>query len=143
MRQLQFAPEIPFALQAGPSIGVCSIRHEVRARVDEGRAWLAPLRFGGATFLLAGRRPSRLFLALPHADIEADHSVLIARAHHGDIAIEVILALNDLLRTLRDVRAVSKRKVVGELLLDSDLRASGGGVGLSGQPLRVNFYPAD
>jgi hypothetical protein len=41
-----------------------------------------------------------LFLALPDADIEADHAVLIARAHHRNISIDVVFALNDLLGTL-------------------------------------------
>src|SRR5579864_8333429 len=85
----------------------------------------------------------RLFLALPYADIEADHSVLIARAHHGDIAIEIIFALNDLLRTLRDVCAVGQRKIVGELLLDGHLRAPRGRIGFRGQPLGIDLDPAD
>jgi len=41
-----------------------------------------------------------LFLAAANAHIEADHAVLITRAHNGDVAVDVILALNDLLRTL-------------------------------------------
>lgn len=41
-----------------------------------------------------------LFLALPNADIEADHAVLIARSHHRNVAIDVVFALNNLLRTL-------------------------------------------
>jgi hypothetical protein len=38
-----------------------------------------------------------LFLAPPNADIEADHAVLIAGTDNGDIAIDVVFALNDLL----------------------------------------------
>jgi hypothetical protein len=41
--------------------------------------------------------PSILFLPPPHADIKADHTVLIARAQHRYVAIDVVLALDDLL----------------------------------------------
>jgi hypothetical protein len=38
-----------------------------------------------------------LFLPAAHAHIEADHPVLIARAQHRYVAIDVVLALDDLL----------------------------------------------
>src|ERR1700736_5535698 len=141
MPQSRVADGIQFALQVSPNIGACSIGHAVRARGDEGRAWKAPI--GGATFLPAGRLPSRLFLALSHADIEADHAVLIARAHHRNVALDVVLALNNLLRTLRDVGAVSERNIIGELLLNRNLRAPRRGVRFGRQALRIDFDPAD
>src|ERR1035438_2557949 len=92
-----------------------------------------------------GNLPVRtiLFLALSNADVEADHAVLIARAHHRNVAIDVVFALNDLLRTLRYVRAVSKRNVISELLFDGDLWAPRRGVGLRGQPLWIDLDAAD
>src|SRR3984885_10034201 len=92
-----------------------------------------------------GNLPVRiiLFLALSNADVEADHAVLIPRAHHRNVAIDVVFALNDLLRTLRHVRAVSKRNVIGELLLDGDLWALRCGVGFRGQPLWIDLDAAD
>src|SRR5579872_6251671 len=84
-----------------------------------------------------------LFLALSNADIKADYAVLIARAHHRNITIHVVFALNDLLRTLRDVGAVGERKVIGELLFDGDLRASRCGIGFRSQPLRIDLDAAD
>src|ERR1019366_308555 len=84
-----------------------------------------------------------LFLALSNADIEAHHAVLIARAHHRNIAIDVVFALNDLLRTLRNVGAVSERDIIGELLLDGDLRTPRRGIGFRSQPLRIDLDPAD
>src|SRR5580693_474124 len=36
-----------------------------------------------------------LFLPPPHAHIKADHSVLVARAQHRYVAIDVVLALDD------------------------------------------------
>src|ERR1035438_9213305 len=74
-----------------------------------------------------------LFLAAPNADIETDHAVLIARAHNRNIAVDVILALNNLLRTLRNVGAVGESNVIGELLLDGDLRAPRRGIRFGGQ----------
>src|SRR5258708_4157385 len=50
--------------------------------------------------------PLMLFLPPADAHIEADHTVLVARAYRRNIAIEIVFALNDLLRTLRDVGAV-------------------------------------
>src|SRR5580692_8163861 len=38
-----------------------------------------------------------LFLPPPHAHIKADHPILIARAQHRYVAIDVVLALDDLL----------------------------------------------
>src|ERR1035437_9589896 len=92
-----------------------------------------------------GNLPVRtiLFLALSNADIEAHHAVLIARAHHRNIAIDVVFALNDLLRTLRNVGAVSERDIIGELLLDGDLRTPRRGIGFRSQPLRIDLDPAD
>src|ERR1700728_1543063 len=92
-----------------------------------------------------GNLPVRiiLFLWLSNADVEADHTVLISRAHHRNVAIDVVFALNDLLRTLGHVRAVSKRNVIGELLLDGDLWAPRCGVGFRGQPLWIDLDAAD
>jgi len=61
-----------------------------------------------------------LFLASSNANIEADHAVLVARPHNRDIGIDVVFALNNLLRTLRDVGAVTEGDVIGKLLLDGD-----------------------
>src|SRR5579864_1317 len=38
-----------------------------------------------------------LFLPPPHAHVKADHTVLIARAQHRYVAIDVVLSLDDLL----------------------------------------------
>src|SRR5271157_89391 len=86
---------------------------------------------------------SILFLAAANAYIKADHAVLIARAHRGNIAGEKVLALDDLLRTLRDVGAVGQREIVGKLLLDRDLRPARGGIGLRVQALRIDLDAAD
>src|ERR1700749_666299 len=91
------------------------------------------------------RRPAGtiLFLALANADIEADHAVLIARAHHRNVAVDVVFALDDLLRTLRNIGAVSERNVVRKLLLDGYLRAARRGIGFGGQALGIDFDAAD
>ncbi len=70
-------------------------------------------------------KASDLLPAPANLNVKADHPVLIARAHHGDVAVDVVLALNDLLGALRNVGAICERNVVGELLLDRDLGASG------------------
>jgi hypothetical protein len=44
--------------------------------------------------------PSELLLATADAQIETYHSVLVAGADEGNVAIEIVLSLNDLLRTL-------------------------------------------
>ena len=35
-------------------------------------------------------------LALPNADVEAHYAVLVASAHHGNIPVDVVFALNNL-----------------------------------------------
>src|SRR5262249_52140785 len=67
---------------------------------------------------------SRLFLALADLHVEADHAVLIAQRNHRDVSRDVVLRLDNLLRCLRNVSAVSKRQVVCYLLLDGHLRAA-------------------
>src|SRR5438552_12057389 len=88
-------------------------------------------------------RHNILFLLAADADVEADDTVLVAGADHGNVPRKEVLPLNDLLRALRDIGAVGERDVVGELLLDGDLRTAGGGVGLGGQALRVDLDAAD
>src|ERR1700757_4800617 len=83
-----------------------------------------------------------LFLAAPDTHIEADHAVLIARAHNRNAPVDEILAFNNLFRALRDVGAVGESKVVCELLLDRDLRPARRGVGFGGQSLRIDLDPA-
>ena len=46
------------------------------------------------------RSAMRLFLSPADAQVEADHAVLVAQANDGDIAGDVVLHLNDLLRGL-------------------------------------------
>ena len=48
-----------------------------------------------------------LFLALPNTHVEAHNAVLVSQSQDRDVSIDVVLALDDLLRTLRDVRAVT------------------------------------
>ena len=86
---------------------------------------------------------SQLFLTASHADIETDHAILIARAHNRDIAIDIVFALDDLLRALRHVGAVTERNIVGELLLDGDLRSPRGRVGFGRQALGIDLDSAD
>src|SRR5579872_5897176 len=84
-----------------------------------------------------------LFLAPPQLHVEADHAVLVASAYDRKIPVDVVLALDDLLRALRYVGAVGQREVVGELLLDGHLRTPSCRVRLGGQRLRVNLDSAD
>lgn len=93
----------------------------------------------------AGAFPTQniLFLAPTDAHIEADHAILVSRADHRDIAREIVLSPDDLLRTLRDIGAIAEREVVGELLLDGDLRSASGWVGFGGESLRVDLDAAD
>src|ERR1700689_236108 len=84
-----------------------------------------------------------LFSAVAHAHVEADYAVLIAVAHDRDVAVDVVFALDDLLRTLRDVGAVAERDVIGELLFDGDLGTFRRGVGFRGQALRIDLDAAD
>jgi len=84
-----------------------------------------------------------LFPAPAETHIKAHHSILVPRAHHGEIAIHIVLALDNLLRTLRDIRAVGQSHVVGKLLLDRDLGTACGGVGFGRQTLRINLNAAD
>jgi hypothetical protein len=72
-------------------------------------------------------------------EVEADYAVLIAGADDGKVAIDIVLALDDLLRTLRDIGGVGEGNVVGELLLDGDLRTAGGGIGFGSEALRIDF----
>ena len=83
----------------------------------------------------------RVALFLPPADlhVEADDAVLVAVADEGNAAIEIVLPLDDLLRTLRNVGGVREGEVIGELLLDGDLRAGADGIGFGGQSLRIDF----
>ena len=63
------------------------------------------------------------FLAAADSHIEADDAVLVARADDRNVAIDIVLSLDDLLRTLRNIGGVGEGEVVGELLLDGNLRA--------------------
>lgn len=83
-----------------------------------------------------------LFLALPDADVEADYTVLIANADDGNIPTDVVFHLDDLLRSLRNVGAVSEREIVGDLLLDGHLRSADGS-GLSAKSLGIDLDTAD
>src|SRR5215472_4501973 len=84
-----------------------------------------------------------LFLAASQFHVEADYPVLVTSTHNRKIAVDIVLGLNNLLRALRYVGAVGQREVVGELLLNRDLRTAGRGVGLRRQTLRINLNPAD
>jgi len=64
----------------------------------------------------SGQRSLLLFLPAADADVEADDAVLIACTDDGKVAIEIVLALDDLLRTLRDVGGVGEGDIVGEFL---------------------------
>src|SRR5579863_4733424 len=76
------------------------------------------------------------------AHVKADHAVLVPRSYRRKIPREVILALDDLLVALRHIRAVGKRNVIGELLLDGDLRTARRGIGFRGQALRIDLDAA-
>src|SRR5258708_38094246 len=92
---------------------------------------------------MAGLPSRSLFLPAADADVEADYAVLIAGANHRNATREKIFALDDLLRTLGNIGAVGERDVVGELLLDGDLRAARGRIGLGGRTLRNYLDTAD
>src|SRR6266852_1097214 len=81
----------------------------------------------------------RLFLATADAQVEADNAVLVTGANDGNVAIEIVLPLNNLLRTLRNIGGVGERYVVGEALLDGDLGAAGSGISFGAQSLRIDF----
>jgi hypothetical protein len=83
-----------------------------------------------------------LFLATADPQVEADHPVLVPGTHHGNVAGEKILTLNDLLRTLRDIGAIGKGKVVGEFLFNRNLGTPASWIGFRGQSLRVDLDPA-
>ena len=85
---------------------------------------------------------SELLLLAADSNIEADYAVLVAGSDRRNVAREVILALNDLLRALRDIGAVSQRDVIGKLLLNGDLGSSGRGIGFRGQALRIDLDAA-
>lgn len=105
----------------------------MRAKVAKKRTCSIGSRyFSASTFFL-------LLFAAANAHVEADYAVLIAIAHDGDAAIHIVLSLNNLLRALRNVGGVSEGDVVGELLLDGDLRSVADGIGFGGEPLRIDF----
>ena len=83
--------------------------------------------------------PLLLFLAPADLHVEADNTVLVAVADEGNAAIDIVLPLNDLLRTLRNIGGVREGEVVGELLLDGDLRAVADGIGDGAESLRIDF----
>src|SRR5580765_2030501 len=91
------------------------------------------------------QRESRPILFLPSTDahIEADHTVLVARTQYRYVAVDVVLALNDLLRTLRDIGAVTQRQVVGEFFFDGDLRSTTGGICLGARSLWIDLDATD
>src|ERR1700678_2013431 len=85
------------------------------------------------------RRILSLFHTMADAQVEADDAVLIAGTNDGKVAIEIILALNNLLRALRDVGGIGYGYVVSKFLLDTDLRPVADGVGFAGKSLRVDL----
>jgi len=87
----------------------------------------------------SGQRSLLLFLPAADADVEADDAVLIACTDDGKVAIEIVLALDDLLRTLRDVGGVGEGDIVGEFLFDGDLRGVADRIGFGDEALRINF----
>src|SRR6266536_1061813 len=97
----------------------------------------------GPGIRIAKGRNTVLFPAASNPHIEADHAILIARTHNRNVPINVVLALDNLLRTLRYIGAVTESNVVRELLLDGDLRAARGWIGFRGQHLRIDLDPAD
>src|SRR5215469_6303078 len=86
---------------------------------------------------------SILFLPPADAHIKAHNPVLITRPLHRQVAVDVVLTLDDLLRALRNVGAIGEGKVVGKFLFDCDLRSTGGGVRLRGEPLRIDLDSTD
>src|SRR4051812_8541894 len=63
-------------------------------------------------------------LALLPLYVEAHHSVLVTNCHDGEIAVDVELRLDDLLRRLRGIGDVGERHLIGNLLLDGDAEAA-------------------
>lgn len=86
-------------------------------------------------------RIRQLFFAAAYSNVEADYSVLVTDSDHGNIASDVVFHLDNLLRRLRHVGAVGQGQIVGNLLLDRDLRSTSR-VGFSAQPLGVDLDPA-
>jgi hypothetical protein len=71
--------------------------------------------------------------------VEADNTVLVARAYDRKVAIEIVLALDDLLRALRDIGGIGEGDVIGEFLLDGDLWAVTDGIGFGDESLGINL----
>src|SRR3954453_9159321 len=67
---------------------------------------------------------SVLALALLPLYVEADHAILVTHCHDGEIAVDVELRLDDLLRRLRRVGDVGERHLVRNLLLDGDAESA-------------------
>src|SRR5580765_6457069 len=59
--------------------------------------WYTERRFPRRSCGVGDEAPIILFLPLPDAHIKADHAVLVARAQYRYVALDVVLALNDLL----------------------------------------------
>jgi len=84
-----------------------------------------------------------LLLSLADSDVEADYPVLITHRHDRDIAGQVVLDLDNLLRSLGDVSGVGKGQVVLYLLLYGHRRTRLRGRRFSGQALGINLDAAD
>ena len=71
--------------------------------------------------------------------VKADHAVLVARSYDRKVAIEIVLALDDLLRALRDVGGIGEGDVIGEFLFDCDLWAVADGISFGDESLWINL----
>ena len=66
-----------------------------------------------------------LLFAAAEGYINADYAVLVAHRVNRDIAGDVVLGLNDLLRSLRNIGAVTQSNIARDLLLNRYRRATG------------------
>src|SRR5579884_377386 len=82
----------------------------------------------------------RSAFSAPNTHVEAEHTELIAHRDNRDIAVDVVLHLDDLLLRLGHVRDVRDSHVVGNLLLDGDARA---GIADGCRDFWRNLHPAD
>src|ERR1700730_16980148 len=58
--------------------------------------------------LCPGHRAVGLLPPLTDPEVEADHAILVSHTYDGDVARDVVLRLDNLLRRLRDVGGIGK-----------------------------------
>ena len=84
-----------------------------------------------------------LLATVPEENVEADHAVLVTDREDGNVARDVVFALNNLLRSLRDFGAVREREIAGYLLLEGDCGRGAGRRSFGIQTIGIYFDSSD